>query len=241
MVPLGESLLGESEKRADRLSQSVAPELQGLLVLLNEHNGSEDVALLADDLDLEIDEILPSIDYAETLGLLKVAEGRASLTETGRKLLSASIRERKTILRDLLKKTTLFKTLLRALESAPEGRLTEEDVQRLLAFTTAPGDSYVLNIINWGRYAELFRYDADEHALIAIRSRVAGRTPPSSPPSNPARRITERRGQGPSRPRTRAHLRATWLTRRAWSPRKWAGSPATNAIGTSTVARAAGT
>ncbi|MFZ0831306.1 MAG: AAA-associated domain-containing protein [Thermoplasmata archaeon] len=161
------------------------PELQGLLVLLNEHNGSEDVALLADDLDLEIDEILPSIDYAETLGLLKVAEGRASLTETGRKLLSASIRERKTILRDLLKKTTLFKTLLRALESAPEGRLTEEDVQRLLAFTTAPGDSYVLNIINWGRYAELFRYDADEHALIAIRSRVAGRTPPSSPPSNP--------------------------------------------------------
>jgi NitT/TauT family transport system ATP-binding protein len=161
------------------------PELQGLLVLLNEHKGSEDVARLADDLDLEIDEILPSIDYAETLGLVKVHDGRATLTDAGRKLLSASIRERKTILRDLLRKTTLFKTLLRALESAPEGRLTEDDVQRLLAFTTAPGDSYVLNIINWGRYAELFRYDADEHALIAVRSRAAPRNPPSSPPSNP--------------------------------------------------------
>jgi NitT/TauT family transport system ATP-binding protein len=161
------------------------PELQGLLVLLNEHKGSEDIALLADDLDLEIDEILPSIDYAETLGLVKVVDGRAMLTDTGRRLLSASIRERKTILRDLLRKTTLFKTLLRALENAPEGRLTEEDVQRLLAFTTAPSDSYVLNIINWGRYAELFRYDADEHALIAIRSRSTPRSPPSSPPSNP--------------------------------------------------------
>ncbi len=160
-------------------------ELQGLLVLINEHKGTEDVARLADDLDLEIDEILPSLDYAETLGLVKVSDGRATLTDTGRRMLSVSIRERKTILRDLLRKTTLFKTILRALESAPEGRLTEDDVQRLLAFTTAPSDSYVLNIINWGRYAELFRYDSDEHALIAIRSRSQGRSPPSSPPSAP--------------------------------------------------------
>jgi NitT/TauT family transport system ATP-binding protein len=160
-------------------------ELQGLLVLLNEHRGSEDVARLADDLDLEIDEILPSIDYAEALGLVRVVDGRANLTDIGRRLLSASIRERKTILREQLKKTTLFRTILRALESAPGGRLTEEDVQRLLAFTTAPGDSYVLNIINWGRYAELFRYDSDAHALIAVKSRSAPRIPPGSPPSNP--------------------------------------------------------
>ena len=160
-------------------------EMQGLLVLLDEHKGNEEVARLADDLDLEIDEILPSIDYAEALGLVKVVDGRAILTDIGRRMLSASIRERKTILREQLKKTTLFKTILRALESAPEGRLTEEDVQRLLAFTTAPGDSYVLNIINWGRYAELFRYDSDERALIAIRSRAGPRMPPGSPPSNP--------------------------------------------------------
>ncbi|MCI4353319.1 MAG: AAA-associated domain-containing protein [Thermoplasmata archaeon] len=160
-------------------------EMMGLLVLLNEHKGTEDVARLADDLDLEIDEILPSLEYAEALGLLRVVDGQASFTDTGRRLLSATIRDRKTILRDQLKKTTLFKTILRALESAPEGRLTEEDVQRLLAFTTAPSDSYVLNIINWGRFAELFRYDSDERALIAIRSRSAPRGPPGSPPSNP--------------------------------------------------------
>jgi NitT/TauT family transport system ATP-binding protein len=169
-------------------------ELQGLLVLLNEHRGNEDVARLADDLDLEIDEILPSLDYAETLGLVKVVDGRAKLTDVGHRMVSASIRERKTILRDQLKKTTLFKTILRALEGAPGGRLTEDAVQRLLAFTTAPSDSYVLNIINWGRYAELFRYDSNEHALIAVRPRAPGRTPPSTPPSNPGAP-----GQGPAR------------------------------------------
>ncbi len=157
-------------------------EMMGLLVLLKEYKGTEEIARLGDDLDLEIDEILPSLDYAEALGLVRVGDGRMTFTETGRLLLDASIRDRKTILRDQLRRTTLFKTLLRALEGAPEQRLSEEDVQRLLAFTTAPSDLLVQNIINWGRYAGLFRYDSDEHVLLPIRSRVSGRTPPSSPP-----------------------------------------------------------
>ncbi len=159
--------------------------MMGLLVLLNEHKGSEDVARLADDLDLEIDEILPSCDYADALGLVKVEEGRATLTEVGRRLLQGSIRDRKTLLREQLKKTTLFKALLRALEGSPERRLTEQEVHRLLAFTTAAIDDYIPNIINWGRYAELFRYDAEERVLLPARSRTIGRSPPSSPPSGP--------------------------------------------------------
>ena len=159
-------------------------EMLGLLVLLNEHKGVEDLARLATDLDLEIDEILPSVDFAEALQLLKVSDGRASLTELGRKLLARTIRERKTILREQLRKTTLFKALLRALESSAEHRLTEEEMNRLIEFTTAPADELVQNIINWGRYAELFRYDADQRLLMLPRARSAGRSsgrPPASP------------------------------------------------------------
>jgi NitT/TauT family transport system ATP-binding protein len=162
-------------------------EMMGLLVLLKEHGGAEDLARLADDLDLEIDEILPATDYAETLDLLRVQDGRASLTETGRKLLSASIVQRKGILREQLKKTTLFRTLLRALESSAEGRLSEDEVHRLIAFTTAPADELVGNVINWGRFVELFRYDSDAHELRPIRSRSAARGAAASrsPPKGP--------------------------------------------------------
>ena len=159
-------------------------EMLGFLVLLNEHKGAEDLARLAADLDLEIDEILPSVDYAEALQLLKVSDGRAALTDLGKKLLAKTIRERKTILREQLRKTTLFKTLLRALESSPEHRLTEEELNRLIEFTTAPADELVQNIINWGRYAELFRYDSDQRLLLLPRTRSASRTsgrPPISP------------------------------------------------------------
>ena len=57
-------------------------EMMGLLVLLNSHKGSEDVALLADDLDLEIDEIFPALEFAEVLQLVKVAEGRGDVHRT---------------------------------------------------------------------------------------------------------------------------------------------------------------
>ena len=159
-------------------------ELSGLLVLLNDHHGEEDVARLADDLDLEIDEILPSLEYAEVLQLVRVSEGRATLTDLGKKVLAGSIRERKSVLRDQLKKTTLYKALIRALDSSPEHRLSEEEVNRLIAFTTAPADEYVQNIINWGRYTELFRYDPNQHLLLPVRSRSSrtssgGSTPPS--------------------------------------------------------------
>jgi NitT/TauT family transport system ATP-binding protein len=164
-------------------------EMQGLLVLLNSHKGSEDVALLADDLDLEIDEILPSLDFAGVLGLARVVDGRVTFTDLGRRYMGSTIRDRKAILRDQLRKTTLFKTLLRALDSAPEHQLTDEQLTQLISVTPASADESVQNIVNWGRYAELIRYDADEHLLVAVRHSGSGSKPPSGsrppPPSTP--------------------------------------------------------
>jgi NitT/TauT family transport system ATP-binding protein len=185
-------------------------QMMGLLVLLKDHKGSEDVARLADDLDLEIDEILPSLDYAEVLQLVKVQDGRASFTDSGTKLLAGTIRERKTLLREQLKKTTLFRAVLRALDSSPEHRLTEEEMIRLMAFTTAPADDLVQNIINWGRYTEVFRYDAIEHQVIGIRRpSTPPMRPPSSPPSSgkPSSPATTGKPTAPP-PKTETHVLA---------------------------------
>lgn len=161
-------------------------EMLGLLVLLGDHKGDEEIARLADDLDLEIDEILPAIDFSQVLGFLKVTDGRATLTPLGRSLLAGSITGRREIIREQLGRATLFKALLRALDGAPEHRLTEEEVLQIMSLTTAPADELVQNIINWGRYAGMFRYDSDEHLLLPPRgkgSRSSGsRRPPPSPP-----------------------------------------------------------
>jgi hypothetical protein len=176
-------------------------EMQGLLVLLQTHKGSEDVALLADDLDLEIDEILPSLDFAEILGLVKVKDGRATFTELGRRYMGGSIRERKSILREQLRRTTLFRTLLRALESSPEKRLTDEQLTQIVSVTAATADEAVQNIVNWGRYTGLFRYDPEEHLLFAVNVPAATARPPSGnrpPPSGPQPPSSARRPAGKS-------------------------------------------
>jgi hypothetical protein len=163
----------------------------GLLVLLQQHKGAEDVARLADDLDLEIDEIFPSLEFAEVLQLVKVTDGRVEFTDLGKRLMAGSIRDRKPILREQLKRTALFKTLVRALESAPDHALSDEDLIQIVSLTTAPADEAVQNIVNWGRYADLFRYDADSHRLLAPRRSAApksssARTPPAGPPPSAA-------------------------------------------------------
>jgi NitT/TauT family transport system ATP-binding protein len=166
-------------------------EMLGLLVLLNDHKGSEDVALLADDLDLEIDEIFPSLEYAQLLQFVKVVDGRATFTDLGRKLVAASIRERKTIVREQLRKTPLFRTILRALEASPEHRLSDEEFGHIIAFTTAKSDGAEQNIVNWGRYADLFRYDADTHSICPARHPAyqkggGGRSPPAPGSTDPS-------------------------------------------------------
>jgi len=163
-------------------------EMFGLLVLLDSHKGSEDVALLARDLDLEIDEIFPALEYSEVLGLVQVVDGRATFTDMGKKFVAASIRERKALLREQLKRTTLFKTLLRALENNPDHRLSDEELIQIFSFTNVRADDAVQNIVNWGRYADLFRYDSEEHSLHLTRRAVApkaggGRSPPPEPPA----------------------------------------------------------
>lgn len=174
-------------------------EMLGLLVLLENHHGSEDVALLADDLDLEIDEIFPSLEYAEILELVKVSDGRATFTDLGKRLVAATIRGRKSILRDQLRKTTLFKMLVRALESAPERELSDRDLAHIISLTTTPSEEVIQNIVNWGRYADLFRYDADSRRLIAVRASPGSRSgpgrapPPSAPTATPPPASTPKR------------------------------------------------
>ena len=55
----------------------------GLLELLLDKGGRDDIYRLADDLAFEIDDLLPIVDAAQLLGFLKVEEGDASITEKG--------------------------------------------------------------------------------------------------------------------------------------------------------------
>src|ERR1700760_2529545 len=92
--------------------------IAGLLELLLDKGGRDDIYRLADDLAFEIDDLLPIVDAAQLLGFLKVEEGDASITETGTEYANSEILRQKEIFREAAQANVLLlRQIRRALDA----------------------------------------------------------------------------------------------------------------------------
>jgi NitT/TauT family transport system ATP-binding protein len=145
-------------------------EIIGLLEAVNDAGGIEDAARLAADFDLELHEILPSIDGAELLGFIVVNNGNIELTMDARKLLETSIRERKKIIRAKVAGVEIIKELADKLMQTGGHRMSKEDALKFIQkrISTAHIESYFRIIINWTRYAGLIGYNSDSEEIFLM-------------------------------------------------------------------------
>ncbi len=153
----------------------------GLLQAVGSAGGEEDVARLSMDFDEELDEIQPTLEAAEALGLAVVEDGRIRLTPEGKALLASKIRRRKTLFRERVLSIPLFQDLYRALASAPEGHLSKDEVLAYIAERTpgVPAEEVLKTVINWGRYAEILTYDTEgEEIRLKRQVAAASKSPP---------------------------------------------------------------
>ena len=137
--------------------------MAGLLEILEDHEGRADLHVLADELSLEVDALLPTVDTATLLGLLKLEEGDAILTAEGKAFAHADIQERKAIFRKaVLAHIPLLRQMEQALKAKSNRTLPAEFFQDLLDehFSEDEARRQLETAIQWGRYAELFDYDA---------------------------------------------------------------------------------
>ena len=145
-------------------------EIIGLLEVVNDSGGIEDAARLAADFDLELDEILPSIDGAELLGFVSVTDGNIELTEDARNLLETGIRDRKKIIRDKVAGVGIIKELTSMLMESDERKISKKETLKFLQdkIATADIESYFRIIINWTRHAGLIGYNSDSQEICLI-------------------------------------------------------------------------
>lgn len=137
--------------------------MAGLLEILEDHDGRADLHVLAGELSLEVDALLPTVDTAVLLGLLKLEEGDAILTADGKAFAHADIQERKAIFRkSVLANIPLLRQMQQALKSKTNRTLPAEFFQDLLDehFSEDEARRQLETALQWGRYAELFDYDA---------------------------------------------------------------------------------
>jgi NitT/TauT family transport system ATP-binding protein len=137
--------------------------MAGLLEILIDQGGRADLHKLADELSLEVDALLPTVDTAVLLGMLRLEEGQAVITSEGQAYAQADIQARKAIFRKAaLANVPLLAQMQSALKVKSNRTLSDEFFRDLLDehFSEDESRRQLETAIQWGRYAEIFDYDA---------------------------------------------------------------------------------
>ncbi|MFZ3215694.1 MAG: AAA-associated domain-containing protein [Candidatus Acidiferrales bacterium] len=155
----------------------------GLLELLDDRGGEEDMYHIAEQLLLEVDDLLPILDAATLLGFATMHEGDVSITEKGRDFARADIPTRKTLFREAaLEHVSLLQQIQSALENKSDHTMPVEFFRDLLdeRFAQVEVERQIETALNWGRYAELFTYDTEDDTLHLHQPDHRGENSPES-------------------------------------------------------------
>lgn len=143
--------------------------ISGLLELIVEKpNAKDDLPQLAERLQLEVDDLLPIVDAAVLLGFATVAQGDITLTETGKDFATTTILRSKDLFRQqVLQHVPMVRSMVQSLREKQNGSMRAAFFLDLLDeyFPHQEAEQQFATAIDWGRYAELFEYDASEERL----------------------------------------------------------------------------
>jgi NitT/TauT family transport system ATP-binding protein len=143
--------------------------IAGLLELLLDKGGRDDIYRLAADLSFEIDDLLPIVDAAQLLGFLTIEEGDAAITPSGEEFANSEILRQKELFRTAaVEHVLLLRQICRALETKSDHTVPEDFFMDMLdeQFSEEEGQRQVETAVAWGRYAELFDYDAARRRFV---------------------------------------------------------------------------
>jgi NitT/TauT family transport system ATP-binding protein len=127
-------------------------------------DGAIELPALAEDLEMEVDELFPQLEALELLAFAQTAGQHVTLTRHGRGFAEADIQRRKVIFGEhLLQRVPLAAHIRRVLDERVNSRAPKSRFLRELEDSLSEDEAVrVLEVVtDWGRYAEVFAYDHD--------------------------------------------------------------------------------
>jgi NitT/TauT family transport system ATP-binding protein len=127
-------------------------------------SGKADLPVLADELAMESDELLPVAESLQMFRLAEIEGGDIKLTDTGKQFAELGTDDRKKLFqRQLLACVPLAAHIRHVLQEranhvAPKSRFFDELEDHM---TTEDAEHTLRAVIAWGRFAEVFAYDDD--------------------------------------------------------------------------------
>jgi len=149
-----------------RLPRVTVAQMTGVLDVINQpaNAGSIDLPVLAETLQMEVNDIFPILEALELLDFAHVAGRRVTLMRHGHAFAEADIQRRKVIFGEhLLRRVPLAAHIRRVLDERPSQRAPSSRFLRELEdyLPEQEAEGVLEVIIDWGRYAELFAYDSE--------------------------------------------------------------------------------
>ncbi len=146
-------------------------EIFGLTEIVKDRGGKVDVFTLDQMTDYDFGRTLAVVKAGEMLDFLDTPKNWVLLTDVGREFLASDINGRKAIFNRQLRQLGTFQFLINILQEAKDSRLPADIVQEELVMRMPSEDAeqQFKTVVAWGRFAELFGYDADEQVLYLDR------------------------------------------------------------------------
>jgi NitT/TauT family transport system ATP-binding protein len=143
--------------------------ISGLLELIVEQpQGMDDIPRLAERLQLEVDDLLPILDAVVLLGFAAVSQGDVQLTAMGRDFATTTILRSKDLFRQqVVTYVPVLNSMVQTLREKRSGSMRADFFLDLWDeyFPHEEAERQFATAVDWGRYAELFEYDASEDRI----------------------------------------------------------------------------
>ncbi len=153
-----------------RLPKVEISELTGLIETLSstEYSGMAELAEVAENLHLDIDELFPLTDVLEIFRFAYIQDGNLALTDLGKTFAEVDILKQKEIFaKQLINHVPLARHIQRVLEERYNKTATEDRFLTELQDSLSEGaaDEVFKICIEWGRFAEIFAYNVNKGIL----------------------------------------------------------------------------
>ena len=151
-----------------------------MLELLNDRGGVEDLSRLAEELVMDVEDLLPIVEASSLLGLVTLTEGEVKITPQGVAFADADIQTRKELFRDAaVKNVMVLQQIESILKAKTDHSIPKEFFHDILDehFSQAEVERQLDTAMNWGRYAEIFDYDSETGRLV-LAEPVSDASPP---------------------------------------------------------------
>jgi NitT/TauT family transport system ATP-binding protein len=158
--------------------------IAGLLELLHDRGGKEDLYRLADDLSMDAEDLLPIVEASVMLGFATLKEGDVEITPEGIHFAEADILPRKILFRQAaLKHIVILQQIDSVLHAKNDHSISQEFFYDILDehFSQDEVERQFETAMNWGRYAEIFDFDRESHRL-TLAEPVGEPHPPTTTP-----------------------------------------------------------